>query len=571
MTREASLSKQLLQLFSPHRPPADNFENAVYRQQQTLIVEVGSLMGWVMVITTSLITAVFFTSVEFWKIAMWSGPLWVYAAFQITSFRRLRTRKQPKKVSGKLLKYSEVGAFFIGAQYGLAVLLLPNGSPTAELFAIAMTAGMGAGVASIVSTLPRMCIRFLTGAASFLVINGIWRTIRVYGADFTSDLYFIAAFEGLVIVLYIALIVGSMKNYERLVRLVSTTQESREARETLFNAIEATTDAFALISSDDEIKIANKNHLTWFPHNEFTLNSETDAYTLENGRRVKKASHDMDNGDTVIVHSDITDLYNKQLELERARREAEQADHAKSRFLSGMSHELRTPLHIIIGYSSLMEEQSNITFSMDEMKENSTRIHRAGRDLLKFVDDMLEYSQIEQQFTQGSFELVSLRSVVEQQISAKLGSQQDLKRSHISFGAEKSAANIMVNSELANRIIAELIDNAVKFRGQHDPRVIVRLGVAGGRTIVSVTDFGCGMTQEVLDNAFVPFSKQNKNGVPDSSGIGLSLCRHVARLAGGDVRLISEVDKGTTAYWVLGPRSFQTAGGENEVIDSIAS
>ncbi|MEO1407201.1 MAG: HAMP domain-containing sensor histidine kinase [Pseudomonadota bacterium] len=279
----------------------------------------------------------------------------------------------------------------------------------------------------------------------------------------------------------------------------------------------------------------------------------------------------MDNGDKVVVHSDITDLYNKQLELERARREAEQADHAKSRFLSGMSHELRTPLHIIIGYSSLMEEQSNITFSTEEMKENSTRIHRAGRDLLKFVDDMLEYSQIEQQFTQGSYELVSLQGVVEQQIATRLKEDSNLKRSHISFGAEKAAKEVMVNSELANRVIAELLDNAVKFRGQKDPRVIVRLGIAGGRTIVSVTDFGFGMDEEALECAFIPFSSKNKNGVPDSSGIGLSLCRHVARLAGGDVRLISEVDKGTTAYWVLGPRSFQAGADDNPMSESIAS
>ncbi|MEO0882985.1 MAG: HAMP domain-containing sensor histidine kinase [Pseudomonadota bacterium] len=543
----------------------------MYRQQQTLIVEVGGLMGWVIVATTTLITAVFLPSIEPMTLAIWAGPLLLYASFMIYSFRVLRKRKQPQRVSGKLLKFSEIGALLVGGQYGLSVFLFSNGSATAELFVIAMTAGMGAGVASIVSTLPRMCLRFLIGNSSFLIVNAVMRIILLGDGGISNDQYFILAFEGLVLVLYVALIIGALKNYQRLVRLISTSQESREARETLFNAIEATTDAFALISAENDVKIANKNHTLWFPSATAALRSETDSYTLENGRRVKRARHKIENGDVVVVHSDITDLYNKQVELERARLEAEQADHAKSRFLSGMSHELRTPLHIIIGYSSLMEEQSNISFSVDEMKENSTRIHRAGRDLLKFVDDMLEYSQIEQQFTQGSYELVSLRSVVEQQIATKMASDPQLKRSHISFGAERSASEVMVNSELANRVIAELLDNAVKFRGPQDPRVIVRLGIAGGRTIVSVTDFGRGMDEEALENAFIPFSRTNKNGVPDSSGIGLSLCRHVARLAGGDVRLISEVDKGTTAYWVLGPRSYQTSDSTGDIAESLAS
>ncbi|MEM8635770.1 MAG: ATP-binding protein, partial [Pseudomonadota bacterium] len=81
-----------------------------------------------------------------------------------------------------------------------------------------------------------------------------------------------------------------------------------------------------------------------------------------------------------------------------------------------------------------------------------------------------------------------------------------------------------------------------------------------------VTDFGHGMDEEALENAFIPFSSKKTNGVPDSSGIGLSLCRHVAKLAGGDVRLISEVDKGTTAYWVLGPRSFKAAEGDDAIV-----
>ncbi|MEM9668968.1 MAG: HAMP domain-containing sensor histidine kinase [Pseudomonadota bacterium] len=571
MTTEASLYNQLAQLLAPHHPPKDNFENEVYRQQQRLIVEVGYLLGWVIIITTMLVAAVFAPTAPTWKILIWAGPLWTYSAFILFSFRKLRGKKQPKKVSGKLLKFSEYGGFLVGGQYSLAVLLFPNGSATAELFAVAMTAGMGAGVTSVMSTLPRFCFRFLAGAALFLTTNTILRMIGSGPSQVGGDLYYILLFEGLVVVLFAALIVGATKNHQRLVRLVSTTQQSREARETLFNAIEATTDAFALLSSGDDIKIANRNHSAWFPKASDVLRSDSDSYTLENGRRVKRASQELENGDKVVVHSDITDLYNKQVELERARQEAEEADHAKSRFLSGMSHELRTPLHIIIGYSSLMEEQSNITFSKEEMKENSTRIHRAGRDLLKFVDNMLEYSQIEQQFTQGSFELVPLHEVLEQQIAQKLKSEPKLKRSQISLGAEKSAGEVVVNSELANRIISELLENAVKFRGQDDPRVIVRAGMASGHIIVSVTDFGRGMSEEMLENAFIPFSSKNKNNVPDSSGIGLSLCRHVARLAGGDVRLISEVDKGTTAYWILGQRSYQSSNVSEDLIDRAAS
>ena len=99
-------------------------------------------------------------------------------------------------------------------------------------------------------------------------------------------------------------------------------------------------------------------------------------------------------GSTVVVYTDISELKQRQEELEEAMEQAEAANRAKSAFLANMSHELRTPLNAIIGLTEMMV--TNVArFGTDKALDPLRRVHRAGRHLLELINQVLDLSKIE--------------------------------------------------------------------------------------------------------------------------------------------------------------------------------
>jgi len=99
-------------------------------------------------------------------------------------------------------------------------------------------------------------------------------------------------------------------------------------------------------------------------------------------------------GSTVVVYTDISELKQRQEELEEAMQQAEAANRAKSAFLANMSHELRTPLNAIIGLTEMMV--TNVArFGTDKALDPLRRVHRAGRHLLELINQVLDLSKIE--------------------------------------------------------------------------------------------------------------------------------------------------------------------------------
>ena len=101
-----------------------------------------------------------------------------------------------------------------------------------------------------------------------------------------------------------------------------------------------------------------------------------------------------EDGGTVGVYTDITELKRREEELEQARDTAQQATEAKSRFLANMSHELRTPLNAIIGYSEMLQEEARDQ-SAEGFVPDLQRINAAGRHLLELINGVLDLSKIE--------------------------------------------------------------------------------------------------------------------------------------------------------------------------------
>ena len=246
-------------------------------------------------------------------------------------------------------------------------------------------------------------------------------------------------------------------------------------------------------------------------------------------------------------------------ESERAARaEAEKANRAKSEFLAAMSHELRTPLNAIGGYAQLMEMGIHGPVT-DAQREVLGRIELAQRYLLRHVNDVLNFERLQTGRLEYDVRPVLLADVVggvepmiRPQLQTKAISYRvDVPHEHIVRADRDKLAQVIIN----------LLSNAVKFTpsggrvtiecvarqdGTHDPHTVY----------LRVADTGIGIPREKMDTVFEPFVQVDASpaGRASGAGLGLAISRDLARGMGGDLRVRSKVDVGTT-FTVALPRA----------------
>ncbi|MCB9685532.1 MAG: PAS domain-containing sensor histidine kinase [Alphaproteobacteria bacterium] len=246
----------------------------------------------------------------------------------------------------------------------------------------------------------------------------------------------------------------------------------------------------------------------------------------------------------VVLH-DVTERRLREEELDRAARElakardeAKAANTAKSTFLAGISHELRTPLNAILGYSELLEE-----VLVGEESHDATRIHLAGRQLLELVDDLLDLARIEAGRVEVVLEPVDLREVLED-VADTLQLKAMASEQRIEIVGEP--VTLSSDRRRLRQIVLNLAGNATKYAV---PGRIV-LGSSGGEhPTLWVEDEGPGIGPDQLERLFQPYTQlgEGAGGV----GLGLSICRGLASLLGGDLQVRSAVGEGTrfTLRW----------------------
>jgi len=255
----------------------------------------------------------------------------------------------------------------------------------------------------------------------------------------------------------------------------------------------------------------------------------TGAYIIESKRRLTfLQSHNL------LVLKESAD---------EAKQQANAANEAKTKFFANMSHELRTPLNAIIGYSELLAEDLEDTELKDALEEVDA-INRSGRHLLRLINDALDIAKVEAGKLDLNLEPTPTEKIL---LDIEATARPLSTRNHNVFVVNKHNLPeiIRTDSMRLEQILLNLISNACKFTKNGR----VSLDVEGRQDQIQfiVSDNGIGMTRKELGSIFKPYAQTNATIASNygGTGLGLVICKHLAELMGGDIRVDSKKGAGT--------------------------
>ena len=257
-----------------------------------------------------------------------------------------------------------------------------------------------------------------------------------------------------------------------------------------------------------------------------------------------------ENGDVIGIlcsGEDITRSRSQELELIEARRVAEEANAAKSEFLSRMSHELRTPMNAIIGMSHLALRAD----PEPRLKDYISKINGAGQKLLAIINDILDFSKIEagkMSVEHTDFLLDSVLADLTGLVAQKIFD----KGLELLFLVDEDVPRHLVGDPLRlGQVLLNLLSNAAKFTQLGQILLHIRCLERRGQRVrlgFEVSDTGIGISEAQLANLFQPFEQAELSTTRHygGTGLGLTICRHLLGLMEGGIEVRSQVGAGTT-------------------------
>ncbi|MBU4525482.1 MAG: PAS domain S-box protein [Desulfomicrobium sp.] len=255
----------------------------------------------------------------------------------------------------------------------------------------------------------------------------------------------------------------------------------------------------------------------------------------------------------VGTHVDVTERKNAEYAVLRAKEAAEAANKAKSEFLANMSHEIRTPLNGIMGMLQLLQ-----TTRLDrEQLEYSEMATQSTSRLTSLLSDILDLSRVEAGKMPLRPETFNLREKLQQSIDlfAPIALQSGIELRH-HFCATLPQA-VIGDSIRLQQVLTNLIGNAFKFTQRGSVKVEAYPLPARSkkqlRIFFEISDTGCGIPDEALGQLFEPFSQvsQGYTRQYQGAGLGLSICKRLVGLMGGNMAISSEVGVGTSVYFCI--------------------
>jgi len=267
-------------------------------------------------------------------------------------------------------------------------------------------------------------------------------------------------------------------------------------------------------------------------------------------------------------------LQQSQAEMEKTRaalevkaQELELASRYKSEFLANMSHELRTPLNSLLILAQILSDNKSGNLTTKQIEYAKT-IHSAGSDLLTLINEILDLSKVESGKMEVHLEDVGLAEMLDK-LENKFRPIAENKAVAFSLTlAAEMPTSIRTDGQRLKQILNNLLSNALKFTEQGEVKLFMRQAIAedvqntempiAGTLSFSVADTGIGIPQDQQLQIFEAFQQVDgaTNRRYEGTGLGLSISRQLAHLLGGELRLTSEVGKGST-FTLLLPEKFE--------------
>jgi signal transduction histidine kinase/CheY-like chemotaxis protein/purine-cytosine permease-like protein len=257
----------------------------------------------------------------------------------------------------------------------------------------------------------------------------------------------------------------------------------------------------------------------------------------------RRVAQEESNRQTGLLQREIELHQQTDAALQQARQAADQANQAKSRYITGISHELRTPLNSILGYAQLLDNDASIP----ENRQQSIRvIRRSGEHLLSLIEGTLDIARIEGGKLAFDMKPLRLPEYIQQIVSMF---ELQAQNKGITFKYDVSGelpAVVRADKKRLSQILINIIGNAVKFTQRGG--VNFRLHYAREFALIEIEDSGPGILAEELDHIFEPFIRGSAadNGNIGGTGLGLTISKLLTELMGGQININSTVGKGTT-------------------------
>ncbi|WP_024546227.1 PAS domain S-box protein [Picosynechococcus sp. NKBG15041c] len=264
----------------------------------------------------------------------------------------------------------------------------------------------------------------------------------------------------------------------------------------------------------------------------------------------------------VTMAIDVTERKANEIALRSAKKQAEEANRAKSLFLANMSHELRTPLNGILGYVQILKFDDSLN---PDQQNSLSIIEQCGHHLLGLITDVLDFSKIEAQrvelvpsTVQFHYFLLDILQIC--QIKAK---EKDLL---LNYDIDPNLPNyFLFDEQRLRQVLLNLLGNAIKFTQKGSVILEVKCQTTQGDTLpldsvaqhlhtvqFRIRDTGCGIEPEDLKKIFLPFEQVGDyRSRPQGTGLGLAISQKLVAMMGGQLQVTSQADQGSCFFFAL--------------------
>jgi len=255
---------------------------------------------------------------------------------------------------------------------------------------------------------------------------------------------------------------------------------------------------------------------------------------------------------SIGVHYDITERKELEEQLEIARRKAVKAQHAEKVFLANMSHEIRTPLNAIIGMSHLLMD-TNLNDDQQDLLEALT----SSADILKsLISDILDISKIDEGSLDIQLKPFDLHRNIDQLLTTFSLQKKDSKVDFRSSIDPKIKYMLVSDPQLLSQVLLNLLSNAQKFTEEGFVELKAEVVKEENERVsvkFQVKDSGIGISQDDISFIFNEFKQANASirSKYGGTGLGLSISNQLVKLLGGELKVDSVMDEGSSFYFTL--------------------